>query len=276
MFSTNKVNAEEETNNENSAIIDLELSASEIKSQKQYETKLVEELKNNDSDEYTEVLEEFIEENESKIAEKLKEENAEGTEAITINDNEVNREYKIDENTVLNVDTNGITLDALEEGEEREATIEEESKLEETDEVEYGFISKIKKGIRNAIQVPSAYAASSKTKSASHSRTCYAFTGAKLYTAKIAADFTYNGSKVTAQRTTNYIKRHFEGAMYSVYDKSSAVTKPSSKKRTAYQAGTVSWGLHIKGIGLVFEEKYIRVNVSSDHNGKITKSSVLE
>ncbi|WP_285768775.1 MULTISPECIES: hypothetical protein [unclassified Peribacillus] len=281
MFSTNKVNAEE-INNENSAIIDLKLSASEMKLQKQYETRLVEELKNNDSDEYPEVLEEFIKDNESKIAEKLKEENAEDTEAITINDKEVSHKYKVDENTVLNVDANGITLDAFEEGAEREATIEEDSRLEEdssleeTDEFEYGFLPIITKGIRNTFQVPSAYAASSKTKSASHYRICYSNIGTKLYTAKIAADFTYNGSTVTAQRTTNYIKRHFDGAMYSIYDKASAVTKPSSKKRTAYQSGMVSWGLHIKGVGLVFEEKYIRVNVSSDHNGKISKSSVLE
>ncbi|QNK50264.1 hypothetical protein H7F28_08670 [Brevibacterium sp. PAMC23299] len=285
IFSINKVNAEEinNENNENSAITNLTLSASDIKLQKEYETRLVEELQNNDPDEYPEVLEDFIKENESKIAEKLKEENAVDTEAVTINDKEVSYNYEVDGNTILEVDTNGITLDAFNEGAEREATIEEDSRLEEdssleeTDEVEYGFLSGITKGIRNTFQVPTAYATSSKTKSASHYRICYSNIGTKLYTAKIAADFTYNGTKVTAQRTTNYIKRHLDGSLYSVYDKASAVTKPSSKKRTAYQSGMVSWGIHINGVGpLVFQEKYIRVNVSSDQNGKITKSSVLE
>ncbi|MFJ7469130.1 hypothetical protein ACIQWI_11250 [Peribacillus frigoritolerans] len=114
IFSNNKVIAEEiiNENNKNSAITNLTLSASDIKLQKEYETRLVEKLQNNDPDEYPEVLEEFIKENESKIAEKLKEENAVDTEAITINNKEVSDNYEFDENTILEVDTNGITLDA--------------------------------------------------------------------------------------------------------------------------------------------------------------------
>ncbi|MDY0407078.1 hypothetical protein P5G51_018630 [Virgibacillus sp. 179-BFC.A HS] len=155
------------------------------------------------------------------------------------------------------------------------ATPEEEEALESDSLGEDNLFSKITTKINGLVFGEKVSAAASKTKSASHSRTKYSWYGTKLFTAKIAAKFTYNGSKVTAYRTENYIKRHFDGGIWSVYDKHSAIQKPSTKKRVAYQDGTASWGLSIKGVGLVFDETYIRVNVECNQNGKISKSSVL-
>ena len=57
----------------------------------------------------------------------------------------------------------------------------------------------------------------------------------------ISCEFTYNGTKVTARRTGNYVKPQgvVLNALYCTVDKESAVQKPSSKRRIAYVSGTL-------------------------------------
>ncbi|MEE6451121.1 hypothetical protein RAH41_11165 [Gottfriedia acidiceleris] len=189
---------------------------------------------------------------------------------VLINNKEFESKYKIDNNTSLEFNSNGIILDTLEESPEKEVT-------DPIDEEETTAFTKVKNIVVNTLFGENVSAASStKTKSASNSRIAFSTYGTKLFEAKIGADFTYDGTKVTAQRTVNYIKRYFDGGLWSVYDKESAVQKPSDSKRFAYQSGTASWGLSVYGVGIVIQERYIRVNVACDEDGNITKSSILE
>ena len=71
----------------------------------------------------------------------------------------------------------------------------------------------------------------------------------------ISCEFTYNGTKVTARRTGNYVKPQgvVLNALYCTVDKESAVQKPSSKRRIAYVSGTLEGGIQIKGTGLIVD-----------------------
>lgn len=71
----------------------------------------------------------------------------------------------------------------------------------------------------------------------------------------VLAHFTYNGAKVTAQTTENYVKVNgISGVVWSVHNKKNGVQKPSIKKRVVYQQATAKLGLTYKGNGLVVEE----------------------
>lgn len=64
----------------------------------------------------------------------------------------------------------------------------------------------------------------------------------------IAAEFTYNGSIVTARRTGNYMKTEkISGILVSVHGEKSAVQKPSKSRRIAFQEGTTTLGFTYKG-----------------------------
>jgi hypothetical protein len=94
--------------------------------------------------------------------------------------------------------------------------------------------------------IPSVYAASgNKTKTASHTRHIYdsTLTSWAVVTAYINAEFTYNTSNktVTAIRRGNYMKTNgIAGILANVYNTSSAVQKPSTSRRIAYQSGYAS------------------------------------
>lgn len=173
--------------------------------------------------------------------------------------------FEINENLSVTFDDNFIIVDEFEVSEERE--VDEDTDFNLFTFAENLFFSK-------------AYAASKdKIKTASHSRSIYDTTAKsmKLVTAYIAAEFTYNGSKVTARRTGNYMKtENFSGVLISVHGQKSAVQKPSTSRRVAYQEGTATLGFTYKGHGLKFQEKYLRVNVESDAKGNITRNSTLK
>jgi len=248
------------------------LTSTDISTQEKYETTLVDELKDIKPNEYDEFIEDYTSKHDSKIVVKLEDKGIQENDNLNvlINNKEFKNEYKIDDNSIIEFNSNGIILDSLEESPEKEAT-------EPINDEENTAFTKIKDKVVNTLFGESVAAASStKTKSASNSRIAYSVYGTKLFEAKIGADFTYDGTKVTAQRTINYIKKYFDGGLWSVYDKESAVQKPSDKKRVAYQSGTASWGLSVYGVGIVIQERYIRVNVACDEKGNITKSSILE
>ncbi|WP_146552680.1 hypothetical protein [Rummeliibacillus sp. SL167] len=123
--------------------------------------------------------------------------------------------------------------------------------------------------------IDKANAATSKTKSASYTATYIDWSGAKIFSCYISAKFTYNGSKVTAVRTGNAVKRHFYGMLYNTYSHASAISKPSKKERIAYQQATASWGANVKGVGVVWDETYLRANISCNQKGVIKKSKKI-
>ncbi|HAC0715883.1 TPA_asm: hypothetical protein GYZ54_15350 [Listeria monocytogenes] len=268
--------AEELTKDLEDKVEVLELSGKELKEQLKNEKELISDAKSNP--ENTEkIVEEYLESDDNIVGAKLEDEDVNPEDAVLVtNDGEVlENEYKVDNDTSISFNGAGVEVVQLEESKEREATGSEEANLleEETDE---NLFSSISESVKSFVFGKEVLAASSKTKSASHSRTAYSWLGPKLFTAKIAAKFTYNGSKVTAQTTENYIKKSFTGGMWSCYDKKNGVQKPSSKKRVVYQQGMCSWGLAVKGYGWTVQEKYVRVNVECNQNGTISKSSVLK
>lgn len=111
-------------------------------------------------------------------------------------------------------------LDTTEMSNENEATSEEEKLLREEDSNE-SIVSSIKDFGETVFCGKKVYAASSKTVSARHTRTVYdKVSGNKLFTAGIGAKFTYNGAKVTAQTTENYVKVNgISGVVWSVHNK---------------------------------------------------------
>ncbi|MBC6316459.1 hypothetical protein [Listeria grandensis] len=246
---------------------ELNLTNKEIKEELTYQKELVEELKSADGNEET-IVQSYLANNDNAIAENQgRIGDSDVPEFIDI--------YTINDDTQLVVTDTEVTLEVTEIADERGATTEEQELLKKED-TDTNLVSSIKKFGETVIFGKKVHAAS-KTVSARHTRTGYdKISGNKLYTAGIGAKFTYNGEKVTAQTTENYVKVNgVSGIVWSVHDKKNDVQKPSSKRRVVYQQATVKSGIMYKGNGLVVEEKYIRVNVECNHLGKVSKSSVI-
>ncbi|MFJ7849939.1 hypothetical protein ACIQXR_13920 [Peribacillus sp. NPDC097224] len=199
------------------------------------------------------------------IEKKLKTINHDLHKSIELETNIEPETFEINENLSVTFDDNFVIVDEFKESAEREVD-------ENTDLNLFTFVDNL--------FVDKAYAATSKKKikNASHSRSIYdtAIKSLKLVTAYIGAEFTYDGKKVTARRTGNYMKtENVAGILIDVVEKKSAIQKPSSSRRIAYQEGSAILGFTVKGHGLKLQEKYLRVNVESNAKGKITKNSIL-
>ncbi|HHP8973261.1 TPA: hypothetical protein ACSJPS_002770 [Listeria monocytogenes] len=269
--------AEDISNDSTVKVEVVELSNKEVKEQVKNEKEMVSEAQIN-PEKTEEIVEEYLKSKENVVGTKLEDENMNLEDVVVVvNDGEaLNNEYKVNDDTSISFNGTSVEVVQVEESDEREATGAEEVNLIEESETNENLFSAITKNVKTFVFGKEVIAASSKTKSASHSKTAYSWLGPKLFTAKIAAKFTYNGSTVTAQTTENYIKKSFVGGMWSCYDKKNGVQKPSSKKRTVYQQGMCSWGLAVKGYGWTVQEKYVRVNVECNQNGTISKSSIFK
>ncbi|MCT2345067.1 hypothetical protein AB9M62_27775 [Bacillales bacterium AN1005] len=159
--------------------------------------------------------------------------------------------------------------------------IDELSETKEKVETDPDVLEELKEESDNLLSmswlpfIDKANAATSKSKDVSYTATYIDWSGAKIFSCYISAKFTYNGSKVTAVRTGNAVKRYFMGMLYSTYSHSSAISKPSKKERIAYQQATASWGANVKGVGVVWDETYLRANISCNQNGVIKKSKKI-
>lgn len=133
----------------------------------------------------------------------------------------------------------------------------ESDAIESEEDVEPNFFS----FIQNIFSSPVQAAGTNKIKNASNSRSIYdaRATSWKLVTAYISAEFTYNGTTVTARRTGNYMK-----------SKNQAVREESHTKK-----GQQLWGSLLKD-GLRLQERYLRVNVECNAKGMIKKDSILK
>jgi len=241
--------------------IQINLSPVEEVKQRQFEENLVSVLKKSKNKE--EQLETYMDSHTNEIQEKIEKEDNDDRDSLLVETD--THTYPLDENSKIIFSNQGIILDEFQEGDDRPATLLEEETLEQnTTENRLSFFNSLKE----AFLGKTAYAASAKTKYAHNERTLYSFFGTKVATASIGANFTYDGKKVTARITHHYIKRNFDGFAYSIYDKSSGVDTSNSKKRTAFQEGIVSYGLAVNGVGLTFEETFLRVNVHGDYKGR--------
>lgn len=191
------------------------------------------------------------------------------------NEGEVNLEtniptetFKINNEMTVTFDDNLIIVDEFIESTETD--------VEEL--IDDSYLEKSVSFLDNLFFIKVEAAKKNKRKKASHSRNIYdsMFKKFKIVTAYIGAEFTYNGSKVTARRTGNYMKTvNGSGYAISINSKKSAIQKPSKSRRIAYQSGMATLGIKIKGNKIKFQEKYLRVNVESNAKGKISKSSML-
>ncbi|WP_321282965.1 hypothetical protein [Exiguobacterium profundum] len=187
------------------------------------------------------------------------------TSNVTLDTNLDTETYEINDNLSVTFDDNFIIVDEWNESDE----------IESEEDVEPNFFS----FIQNIFSSPVQAAGTSKIKNASNSRSIYdaRATSWKLVTAYISAEFTYNGTTVTARRTGSYMKtENGGGALIDIVDKKSEVQKPSSSRRVAYQEGTAIMGLTVKGHGLRLQERYLRVNVECNAKGMIKKDSILK
>lgn len=257
---------------------DLNLNSVEIKVIKKENIELAESLKKSKSEEYDKRIEEFIEEsNDLGLDETLNHLEETKDEDNIIFENSLIDEYKIDEETVITITPTEVILDSFEESDETLVTdsdeLQEFNKLTKANNLK----SKIFSFYNNSVFSPITVNASRGTrrKTASHSRTYYARAlGQKVVSVGIGAEFTYNGSGVTARTTHNYAKIH-PGSLgtWQRKNRKNGVQKPSSKRRVAYQQATFVQGLTYKGNGLGFQSRYLRANVECNHNGVIRKSS---
>lgn len=263
-----QISAAEKDDIDQENIVQINLNKNEEIKQEQFEKSLVKVLQNSEDKEIT--LENYMDEHSNVIQKKIQHIDTDESNLLDIETN--NASYTIDENSKITFSNQGIILEDLEESKERTATLAEEDKLEENPET---TLTSFLNNMKETIMGKSVYAAASKTKYVHKEKTLYSFFGTKVATASIGANFTYNGKKVTGSITHHYIKRNFDGFAYSIYDKASGINTSSSKKSSAFQEGIVSYGLAVNGVGLTFEETFLRVNVYCDNNGHTDTNSVV-
>ena len=167
-------------------------------------------------------------------------------------------EYEITDNILITFTTTEIFVDSFSESEEEIVTNLEELKEFEQASDEYARENKFITFLKNTFSVPMVNASgSTRRKTATHSKTYYAKAlGQKVITVGIGAEFTYNGTTVTARTTENYTKTHCKS------------------RRIAYQDATFVQGLTIEGNGFVFQSRYLRANIESNQHGRISRTSI--
>ena len=168
-------------------------------------------------------------------------------------------------NKTINEKYNKIDVDVLEEKDKVTNELEDESEGLES------ALNFIKSNFIKSVEA----ATKSKTKEVTYKKyvTDSIIKSWKTAVYYISCEFTYNGTKVTARRTGNYVKPQgvVLNALYCTVDKESAVQKPSSKRRIAYVSGTLEGGIQIKGTGLIVDRFWGRAEIECNSKGTISK-----
>lgn len=178
----------------------------------------------------------------------------------------INEKYnKIDDDKEVNFQGTTVSVDVLEEKDKVTNELEDESEGLES------ALNFIKSNFIKSVEA----ATKSKTKEVTYKKyvTDSIIKSWKTAVYYISCEFTYNGTKVTARRTGNYVKPQgvVLNALYCTVDKESAVQKPSSKRRIAYVSGTLEGGIQIKGTGLIVDRFWGRAEIECNSKGTISK-----
>lgn len=258
---------------------DIGVTTQEINEYVEQNKELVEALEVADEEEYEEFIVEFMENSENVLLDNTLEyvEDSFDINEEVIYDETLIDEYEIADNILITFTPTEIFVDSFSESEEEIVTDLEELKEFEQASDEYVIENKFINFFKNTFSVPTVNAnRSTRRKTATHSRTYYAQAlGQKVITVGIGAEFTYNGTTVTARTTQNYTKTHWGSlGTWQLKSKSNGVQKPSKSRRIAYQDATFVQGVTVKGKGLVFQSRYLRANIESNQHGRITKTSV--
>lgn len=267
-YDQNTVNAEvnqEVTSNDSSKeVIIATLDKKELDELEKFRGKIVDNLKQ--SDDISKDLPDLMESDENILSNKISQVTSEtSVKNVVIITNAPQETYNLNEDTSITFDDTTITTNVFKEEEEKEATEQEEAAFDEetADETILGQLE-------NFVS-PKVHAASTKTKVGSMHLTVHdsTLTFYKLFDAHISAEFTYNGTKVTARRTSNYVKGKPGVPFMQITNQHSAVQKPSSKRRIAYQSADVKFGINVFDNGLSFGDAYVKVMVDCNQKGKM-------
>lgn len=282
MFSQNgtAVFAESSTEVVEINIQDLNVSKQDLKAAEKEENELVTELKDASSEDYDTIVDDFMEESDTalpSIAENYLNEN-DIEDDFTYDETLIN-EYKIDENNLVTITPTEIYLETIEASEEEVVTDQKEiEKFEEESakqaEEEKSYISQILDKIFSGDVVQAA--AKTNRRTATHTATYYArLLGQKVVTVGIGAEFTYNGSTVTARTTEHYTKTHWGSlGVWQLKSSKNGVQTPSKSRRIAYQEANFVEGITYKGNGLSFQSRYLRASLDCNQNGVYSRVTV--
>ena len=259
------------SNNKNKEQISINLSSEEQKLITQEQKSVVNEIKKLDVDDekFSEQLNKTINEKYNKIDEevenKAKEEGIDKNSISNVETNLKEKTYKIDDDKEVNFQGSTVSVDVLEEKDKVTNELEDESEGLES------ALNFIKSNFIKSVEA----ATKSKTKEVTYKKyvTDSIIKSWKTAVYYISCEFTYNGTKVTARRTGNYVKPQgvVLNALYCTVDKESAVQKPSSKRRIAYVSGTLEGGIQIKGTGLIVDRFWGRAEIECNSKGTISK-----
>ncbi|WKB36257.1 hypothetical protein QS257_03365 [Terrilactibacillus sp. S3-3] len=162
----------------------IHLSKNEKQEQNKLEMELTKKLKKTDESDYNEVINKYLDSDKNIIQEKMNDKGINETADITTNNNkEIDSQYKINNDNTISFTSDGVIIDQTDESKESPATEEEEKTLLD-DDTQDSLVSKLGHVVENVLFGEKAYASSSRTKSASHSRTAYSWYGSRLFTAK--------------------------------------------------------------------------------------------
>lgn len=253
----------------------VELSSKEKKKVFLEQKEVVEKIKkeNPNSDDFAEKMDKIVKEDYNTIDHVV--ENKAEKQAIPLNcvsEVETNVEdqiYQIDKNTTVIFSDSSVCVDLINE-KERNATLDEEKSLENDESNNIGPVAFIK----NCFITPVHAASKSKTKEVEYRRyvtdtLIKSLKGGEYY---ISCEFTYNKKKVTARRTGHYVKaKGIVNAISRIKGVSSAVQKPSSKRRIAYVSGTIEAGIYVAGHGVTLDSYWARLNIECNQNGTVKK-----
>lgn len=251
-----------------------EVSTSEKNEIQEEETSLIESLKTADKSEYEGVITDFVNNNNDTVAEVVEENIADNpvyteTPIVEFSD-EMVESYEIDPETSVTFTPTDVYLEKVDVSDE--ISVDEENMTEDSLEIP------VAKSIKNYLFGEPAYAAyKARRKTATHTRTKYGkVSGVRVYSAVIGAEFTYNGAKVTARTTKQYITNHNgSGIVVKIKSQKNGVQAPSKTRRIAYKEANMIHGITYKGHGIIWKTDYIRVNVECNQHGTIKKSSTL-
>lgn len=164
----------------------------------------------------------------------------------------------------------------IEQGAFRAYTINNNTDLIFTDDYTF-FVQNTVEGVEQTSPTPEGFvsvAAASKKKHASTSYTAKSWVGLKLWSGYTSGWFNYNGSKVTAEHDSSYIKRA-SVSIWQVDNYRKGKTDISTKLAEVYCRANVSWGYKIGDVGITIQDKYVKLYVRSNEKGEITRHRTI-
>lgn len=268
------------TTNRDTTTISVELNSIEKKQVNEEQKEIVENIKkmNKNSETFSTQLDKLVDEKyiviDEAIEEKAEEKNISIDNLSDVDTNIMDKTYNINDGVAVTFEDTTVSVDIVEEN-ERVASLAEEKEFKDEVDDDQNPLNNPIAFLESCFVTPVHAASKTKIKEVEYKKyvTDKAIKAWKTGIFYIACEFTYNGTKVTARRTGDYIKPKgvVSNILYSTVGEKSAVQKPSSKRRIAYVSGTLKGGIQVKGYGLIIDRYWGRAEIECNHKGQITK-----